>query len=439
MASAVPRLLRHDITKQWARNPAGWSPHELLAGGSSVFLESSPLTVKRDTSRFFMYEEHGNERVKLKDDNGPTQIVLQQSPSQLADLLCNEEGHYHYWTSPVADVAPGLLKRLQGYESLYDNDQRQLLDPRGPSLWMGSSGSATQAHYDVADNVLVQLFGTKRVRCYHPEAAWALHVFPDAHPRARKSQVNFDEPDHARFPHFSSLPSPVLDIVLKPGDALQIPAFWFHHVENGRIPGLENDCKQLSSDPDPENTIDGPSVSLNIFALSVPMLVAQKIFMDASRPFGFLAAAAAAAPGGHESTDKVAAEHHYQFTVAALRALGWALLKGLGVQGPPDTFIRTFLLDTRYAPLTYGLTPKHTRGDSGGQEEERRKLTASEEKDIAMCISRILPQFDSLREKQNVNGITMLVACHLLELWAVELVGAPAVADAWEAALFMDP
>lgn len=160
MAPAVPRLLRHEITKPWARHPAGWSPHELLAGESSFFLESSSLTVKRSTTRFFMYEEHANERVKLKDDNGPTE-VLQRSPSHLADLLCDGENQYHYWTSPVADVAPGLLKRLQGYESLHDD--QQLLDPRGPSLWMGSSGSATQAHYDVADIVVVQLFGTKRV------------------------------------------------------------------------------------------------------------------------------------------------------------------------------------------------------------------------------------------------------------------------------------
>jgi hypothetical protein len=114
-----------------------------------------------------MYEEHG--RVKLKDDSGPTMELLQRSPSQLADLLCHDNGEnqYHYWTSPVADVAPGLLKRLdvEGYCELLrdDDDNKELLDPRGPSLWMASSGSATQAHYDVADNVILQLFGTKRV------------------------------------------------------------------------------------------------------------------------------------------------------------------------------------------------------------------------------------------------------------------------------------
>ena len=422
MSTAVPRLFRQETTKQWIRHPADWSPRKLL---SRFFQKSSTLTVKAsETSRFFMYEENADGQSRVKDDIGLTQI-LQRSPSGLSELLCNEDStKYHYWTSPVADVAPGLLELVQGYESFHD-DQR-LLDPRGPSLWMGSSGSATQAHYDVADNVLVQLFGTKRIRCYHPGAAWALHVFPDAHPRARKSQVNFDKPDHIRFPHFSSLPPPILDVVLRPGDALRIPAFWFHHVENGRMPASPIFHKAAVS------TEVGPSVSLNIFALSVPMMAAQGIFRDASLPFGFLASA----PGGREYGDKIVAERHYQFAVVALRALGWALLKGLGVLGSPDAFIRKHILNTRYGSLRRG-----NLGVSNNEvsvEQHPRMLTPLEEKDVALCIERVLPQFDSLQVEQDIDGISILVACHLLEIWAVELVGASAVADAWEAAITLE-
>jgi hypothetical protein len=222
--------------------------------------------------------------------------------------------------------------------------------------------------------------------------------------------------------------------VLKPGDILQIPAFWFHHVENGRIPGLPllQDSK-VDPQTDPGNAIDGPSVSLNLFALSHPMLVAQRIFSEASRPFGVLAPA----PGGHESLDMMAAERHYQFAVEALRALGWELLKGLDVQESPNGFIRTFLLDTRYAPLGHEPAKLNSsNGDCGGQ--QRRSLTASEKENVAVCIARILPQFESLREEQNVDGVALLVVCHLLELWAVELVGAPQVGNAWEAALLID-
>jgi hypothetical protein len=434
MASGVPRLLRLEVAKQWTvnRDPGFWSPRELLAGDASLFAATSRLTVKRSlTSRFFMYEEQG--ATKLTDTNGPTQ-VLTCAPSELADLLHEgkndssnhdlpaQRRRHHYWTSPVRDVAPGLLKHLQGYESLHCDPQR--IDPRGPSLWMGSPGSATQAHYDVADNVIVQLSGTKRIRVYHPKAATALYVFPDAHPRARKSQVNFDAPDHARFLNFASqLPAPVIDTVLQQGDALRIPAFWFHHVENGTLAVDSNEQQEQDQ---------GPGVSLNLFALSAPMMVASEIFRDASRPFGFLAPAAAPQNSPNEE-----ASEHYEFAVVALRALGWALFERLGMEGTPSAFIRTSLLDTRYVPLRSGGLPRNDH-ITRGQLQTRRRLTVSEEEQVDRCIARILPQFASLRSEDDEDGILSLVALHLLELWAVELVGAPSVEHAWEAVLLLD-
>ena len=51
--------------------------------------------------------------------------------------------------------------------------------------------------FAVADNVLCQLSGLKRVRCWRPDAHHALHVFPDTHPRARKAQAPVDMADMA--------------------------------------------------------------------------------------------------------------------------------------------------------------------------------------------------------------------------------------------------
>ena len=87
------------------------------------------------------------------------------------------------------------------YTTTYDNDGADwwrgaigddVVDalPRKTSLWVGGNGSTTQAHYDVADNILGQCLGTKRIRCWAPSSHWAMTPFPDAHPLARKAQID---------------------------------------------------------------------------------------------------------------------------------------------------------------------------------------------------------------------------------------------------------
>jgi len=440
---AVPRLLRLDITKRWTKDPSIWAPQKLLAGDGSFFPPSLSLSVKRSAkSRFFMYEEHVG--AKLDDEDGPTE-VMQVSPSHFADILNRNEiengydktkmemvyrkmqlhekhQHHHYCTFPIANVAPGVLTLLNGYEKLYDYDNHDddhakanfpqhqpMIDPRGPSLWMGTNNSSTQAHYDVADNIICQLHGTKRVRCYSPEAASALHVFPDAHPRARKSQVNFDDPDLERFPYFSSLAPPDLDVVLEPGCALFIPAFWFHHVENGSDKSkLEFSSGSVISSESIGVGRPGPSVSVNLFSLSRPMMVAQNIFRDASRPLRSSSPSSSTSPS-------------FDFAATVLHALSWKLMNDLNMNSDPSAFIQRHLLDTRYTPLvsTSIAQNNHNIGnvdadadaddgcddddDDGPLKRARADLTGAEKEMISNCIARILPQFESLREEDNVH------------------------------------
>ena len=76
-----------------------------------------------------------------------------------------------------------------------------------------------------------QVAGRKRVRLWPPAAHECLHVFPDAHPRARKAQLDVDDPAAGGYALGAGLDAPALDVVLEPGDAVAIPAFWFHHCE----------------------------------------------------------------------------------------------------------------------------------------------------------------------------------------------------------------
>jgi len=285
---------------------------------------------------------------------------------------------------------------------------------------MGTSGSGTQCHYDVANNIIVQLYGTKRIRCYPPSmGVYNLHVFPDNHPKARKSQVDFDYDTQKhnknddminRFPHYyQHIPQPALDVTLQPGDALQIPAFWFHHVENG----------YRSDIYDREES----SVSLNSFSLSKQMMIAQQIFQKASNPMG-------------RSINK-------DQVPAILRALGITLLQKLDIDeittGKEMDFIQTYLLEARYAPFNIMI------GDSDTTSKQvQHALTNEQIQTINTCIEKIIPDFHLLiqgdveGDDQDGTGIALLVALHLFELWAVELVGTNSVAKAWDEALLSD-
>jgi len=101
------------------------------------------------------------------------------------------------------------------------------MGPKFSSVWIASRGSGTRAHYDALDNTFVMTDGFKRLRVWGPDQHLALHVFPDAHPRARKSQVDPDHPELSRFPNYRDLSDPLLDVELGPGDAVEIPAFFF--------------------------------------------------------------------------------------------------------------------------------------------------------------------------------------------------------------------
>eukprot|EP00584_Thalassiosira_punctigera_P008499 CAMPEP_0172532576 /NCGR_PEP_ID=MMETSP1067-20121228/5576_1 /TAXON_ID=265564 ORGANISM="Thalassiosira punctigera, Strain Tpunct2005C2" /NCGR_SAMPLE_ID=MMETSP1067 /ASSEMBLY_ACC=CAM_ASM_000444 /LENGTH=449 /DNA_ID=CAMNT_0013317107 /DNA_START=11 /DNA_END=1360 /DNA_ORIENTATION=- len=444
-ARAVARVIRNDAARKISANILAsseastprYSPTELL----SHFDQSSTLTVKRSPKRrggrFFMYEEHAS--TKLRDDNVAQTIAV--APGELATLLTRRrrsdggesgDGHHYYWTAPVAAAAPALTDDFRWLLRLREAGDPSPLDPRGPSLWMGTSGSGTQCHYDVADNVIVQLHGSKRVRCYPPGAgARHLHVFPDAHPRARKSQVDFDgvaggdASGMERFPHFVDSPPPSLDVVLRPGDALEIPAFWFHHVENGRAPNVL--AREAVRDEEFE---DAPSVSVNSFSLSRPMMVAQQIFQKASlQPL--LAGTLRGAAGDAKLASSV------------LGALGTSLVRGLNVvdNGEERDFIRRYLLDARYVPLLGNIVrgESSARGENGSDRTARQSLTEEQLRVANSCVERILPDFRQLRagggEEDDRAGVALLVVLHLLELWAVELVGASLVAKAWDEAL----
>jgi hypothetical protein len=102
-----------------------------------------------------------------------------------------------------------------------------------PRLWLGNV-FLTPAHIDELDNLACVMAGRRRFTLFPPEQVSNLYIGPlDFTPAgAPVSMVSLKSPDFERFPRFREALAASLVADLQPGDALFIPAVWWHHVES---------------------------------------------------------------------------------------------------------------------------------------------------------------------------------------------------------------
>lgn len=105
----------------------------------------------------------------------------------------------------------------------------------GNKLWtyqrthFGPAHVGAGYHFDLADNLLAQMWGSKRLRLISPQHSARMY------PKGRYkffttiSEVEPREFDAERFPAFVGIPASVG--VLEPGDVAFMPKGWWHHLE----------------------------------------------------------------------------------------------------------------------------------------------------------------------------------------------------------------
>ncbi|XP_063238800.1 tRNA wybutosine-synthesizing protein 5-like [Bacillus rossius redtenbacheri] len=88
---------------------------------------------------------------------------------------------------------------------------------------VGSPGVQLWTHYDVMDNILIQVKGRKRMVLFRPSDALNMYLVGD------KSEVlDIDNPDVEKFPKFKLAERH--ECFLEAGDIMFIPALWFHNA-----------------------------------------------------------------------------------------------------------------------------------------------------------------------------------------------------------------
>jgi hypothetical protein len=100
------------------------------------------------------------------------------------------------------------------------------------SIWMGTP-TRVAAHNDVPDNLACVAVGRRRFTLFPRDQFRNLYLGPlDNTPAGRAvSMVDFHNPDFAAHPRFGEALAHAQVAELEAGDALYIPALWWHHVE----------------------------------------------------------------------------------------------------------------------------------------------------------------------------------------------------------------
>jgi hypothetical protein len=140
---------------------------------------------------------------------------------------------YGAFPRPPAVAAQSALIRdcLPGFTA---ENRLEILDPGiEPRIWLGNA-ITTPTHLDEWSNIGCVVAGRRRFTLFPPEQIANLYIGPlDYAPTgAPMSLVSLHDPDLTRFPKFERALAAAVSAELGPGDAIFIPALWWHHVES---------------------------------------------------------------------------------------------------------------------------------------------------------------------------------------------------------------
>ncbi|HET7605878.1 MAG TPA: cupin-like domain-containing protein [Sphingomicrobium sp.] len=180
--------------------------------------------------RAFVGEPHAGGRFFYRDDlQGFNFHVSETRFAQFIQTLLGlgREGHaqpLYMGSTFTSEILPGFAAQNPLAE----------IERRGgvPRIWIGNS-SRIAAHFDESDNVACVVSGTRRFTLFPTEQVGNLYVGPiDRTPAGQPtSLVDLAAPDFERFPRFREALKHAQTATLGPGDAIYIPALWWHAVE----------------------------------------------------------------------------------------------------------------------------------------------------------------------------------------------------------------
>lgn len=152
--------------------------------------------------------------------------------ARLLDLMAHVEGLAGRADGPC--VYAGALETEAMLPGFAKANPLPLIEGLGavPRIWIGNR-STISTHFDASDNVACVVAGRRRFTLFPPDQVHNLYVGPLDHTVAGQptSMVELNAPDFDRYPRFADALAAAQVAELGPGDALYIPALWWHQVD----------------------------------------------------------------------------------------------------------------------------------------------------------------------------------------------------------------
>jgi hypothetical protein len=162
-----------------------------------------------------------------------TKLNFEARRTRLGDVLDEIRAHLDESQPPTMYIGSTLIDSyLPGLRKDNDLGFAACGVDAPPAIWIGNRTIAS-CHYDAPNNIACVAVGRRRFTMFPPDQVPNLYPGPlELNPGGQAvSLVDFRNPDFERFPRFREAIQSGYSATLEPGDAIFVPAMWWHHVE----------------------------------------------------------------------------------------------------------------------------------------------------------------------------------------------------------------
>eukprot|EP00049_Salpingoeca_infusionum_P011245 m.193614 g.193614 ORF g.193614 m.193614 type:complete len:534 (+) comp14881_c0_seq12:264-1865(+) len=206
-------------------------------------LAQDTLKAKVSEEKVVPYFPEGREGAAadfLADKNPRNLSFSEVTVEELFTEITSSDGTSHMFYSGNVAGVPSVNETFEADVNLTTIGADSVPGSRLSHLWIGGNNIATPLHFDLSNNLYVQLAGSKTFYILPPSEAWNTYLHPVLHRRHRTSQAEFTESENGMevdtdaFPKAANI-GKFLKVVLNAGDILVLPKGWLHQVHAGDV------------------------------------------------------------------------------------------------------------------------------------------------------------------------------------------------------------